>query len=309
MIKNKLNLNYNQIKNLLEKYELETLESFDVLLNCVEDYYDLEETNNAYINVYRKKYLENIEEFEGRNEYLSYGMQVNNFDITEMIDKIDELNEEELIYLNTMVNQALKCTKPDAIEAKVLPKLLEFKNVQEAKTQKKGLPTIDGLDEKDIEKLFNKYNVVELEVFLSILEYVIDYDTTQIAKIINKVYKEKYELLQSNYEVGVKPTGFKLSDLGKVNELLSEDELEFIHTMIENASMYLESIQSSEDEIKEIFEEFDSGDYPVLEMSNFLDSIEQEQEERKNYPLRKPTLNPNKNQNQKQKQKTKKKTI
>ena len=307
MIKNKLNLNYDQIKNLLNKYELETLESFDVLLNCVEDYYDLEETNNAYINVYRKKYLENIEEFEGRNEYLSYGMQVNNFDITEMIDKIDELDDDELIYLNTMVNQALKCTKPDAIEAKVLPKLLEFKNAQETKMQKKGLATIEGLDKDEIEKLFNKYNVVELEAFLSILEFVVDYDTTQIAKTINKVYKEKYKLLQSNFQVGVKPTNFKLSDLGKVNELLSEDELEFIHTMIENAAGYLEVTREFEDEIKEIFEDFDSGDYPVLEISKFLDSIEQEQEERKNYPLRKPTLNPNKNQNQKQKKK--KKTI
>ncbi len=308
MIKNRLNLNYDQIKTLLDKYELETLESFDVLLNCVEDYYDLNETNHAYINVSRKKYLENIEEFEGRNEY-TYRTQVDNFDITEIIDKIDELDDDELIYLNTMVNQALKCTKPDAIEAKVLPKLLEFKNAQENKAEKNGLPTIDVLSNKDIEDLFNKYDVVELEVFSSILKFVVDYDTTEIAKVIEKVYKEKYELLQSNYEVGVKPTGFKLSDLGKVNELLSEDELEFIHTMIENASMYLESIQSSEDEIKEIFEDFDSGDYPVLGISKFLDSIEQEQEERKNYPLRKPTLNPNKNQNQKQKKKTKKKTI
>lgn len=309
MIKNKLNLNYDQIKNLLDKYELETLESFDVLLNCVEDYYDLNETNNAYINVYRKKYLENIEEYEGRNEYLSYGMQVNNFDITEMIDKIDELSEDELIYLNTMVNQALKCTKPDAIEAKVLPELLEFRNAQENKTEKNELPTIDGLSSKDMEDLFNKYDVVELEVFASILKFVVDYDTTEIAKVIEKVYKEKYELLQANYKVGVKPTNFKISDLGKVNELLTENELEFLHTMIENAAMYLDSVETSEHIYKEIFEGFVSQNYPTFEMAKFLDSIEQEQEERKNYPLRKPTLNPNKNQNQKQKKKAKKKTI
>ena len=231
-------------------------------------------------------------------------MQVNNFDITEIIDKIDELNEEELIYLNTMVNQALRCTKPDAIEAKVLPELLEFKNAQENKNEKTGLPTIDNLTNEEIEDLFNKYDVVEVETFASILKFAVDYDTTEIAKVIEKVYKEKYELLQANYKVGVKPNNFKISDLGKVNELLTENELEFLHTMIENAAMYLDSVETSEHIYKEVVEGFVSQNYPAFEMAKFLDYIEQEQEERKNYPLRKPTLNPNKNQNQKQKKKT-----
>lgn len=284
MKKNKLNLNYNQIRNLLDKYGLYTLDSFEILLRFVKNY-DLLDTNLAFINIYNKKYQENINNFNGRNDY-DYITRIMNFDIAEIINSVDKLSQEELTYLNNLVEDAKKNIKPDSLEANILPNLSEFVYSQESKKLKSKLPTIEDLSSEDIEKLFNKYNVVELEAFISILEYVKDYNTDEIANIISKVYKEKYELLQSNFEVGAKPTNFKISDLGKINELLNDYELEFLHTMIESASMFLDSVQEFEDEYKEISEEFDSGDYPVLEMSKLLDSIEQEQTSRKNYPIR-----------------------
>ena len=70
------------------------------------------------------------------------------------------------------------------------------------------------------------------------------------------------------------PKGTSVEKLSLKNILLNENELNFFHDLVEDAASYLDSIGEFEDEYKTVCEEFDSGDYPIVAMSNLLDNIE-----------------------------------
>lgn len=144
-----------------------------------------------------------------------------------------------------------------------------------------------NMNYSELKEFFNKYNIIELEAFDTIIEYSKDYNLRDIKKIKKDVYNEKYGELTKNFEVEVKPYNFKLSDISKKNKDLNETELNFLHLLVESASLYLDSVQEFDYVYKEVFEEFDSGDYPVKEMSILLDLIEEEKEKRKSATYKK----------------------
>ena len=270
--KMELNLKYEEIKKLFERYDMYTLDSIDLILKFAKDY-DLDETNKAFINVYGKKYNDERENLEGRNEY-DYISRLRNFDLDEIINNMEELSKEELEYLNNLVKSAESHIKDTNKESSMLYKLEEFMVYHDKEVMDFLKPTVDYLNEEEIKEFFNKYNVGELELFDLIFENVKSYNIRDIKRIQNQVYDEKYEELTNNFEVGILPEGACVESLSKKDKLLNENELNFFHDLVEDAVSYLDSVASFEEEYQAIFEEFDSGDYPVVAMSNLLDDIE-----------------------------------
>lgn len=270
--KKELNLKYEEIKKLFERYDMYTLDSIDLISKFVNDY-ELKDTNLAFINVYNKKYQENKDNLEGRNEY-DYITRVLNFNIDEIINSMEDLSKEELKYLNDLVKSAICYIKENKIESSILPKLKEFMVYHDKELINYLKPTIDYLNEEEIKEYFNKYSVTELELYDLILENVKTYNVRDIKRIKKKVYEEKYKVLTDEFEVGMLPIGITVEVLSRKDKVLNEKELNFFHDLVEDASNYLDSIQEYENEYKEVCEEFDSGDYPVVAMSNLLDSIE-----------------------------------
>lgn len=268
----KLNLKYEEIKKLFDRYNMYTLDSIDLILKFAEGY-DLNDTNKAFINIYNKKYNEERDNLEGRNEY-DYITRLKNFNIDEIIGSMEELSKEELKYLNDLVLAAVYHIKENKIESSMLPKLKEFMVYHDKELINYLKPTIDYLNEDEIKDFFNKYNVGELELFDIIFENTKSYNIKDIKKIKNEVYNDKYAELTNNFEVGVMPKGTSVEKLSLKNKLLNENELNFFHDLVEDAASYLDSIGEFEDEYKTVCEEFDSGDYPIVAMSNLLDNIE-----------------------------------
>ena len=268
----KLNLKYEEIKKLFDRYNMYTLDSIDLMLKFAEGY-DLDDTNKAFINIYNKKYNEERDNLEGRNEY-DYITRLKNFNIDEIIGSMEELSKEELKYLNDLVLAAVYHIKENKIESSMLPKLKEFMVYHDKELINYLKPTIDYLNEDEIKEFFNKYNVSELELFDLIFENTKSYNIKDIKKIKNEVYNDKYAELTNNFEVGVMPKGTSVEKLSLKNKLLNEKELNFFHDLVEDAASYLDSIGEFEDEYKTVCEEFDSGDYPIVAMSNLLDNIE-----------------------------------
>lgn len=139
----------------------------------------------------------------------------------------------------------------------------------------------------ELKKLFNKFNLIELDEFNNIFEYVKDIDLEDIVKTKDEVYKEKLEECISDYEVPVKSTFSKGLSLGKNIKNLNYKEVEFLYELVSDASFYLASIRENSDSYKNVIDDFDEGDYPIDYMHELETSLYNELEERKrNKPAR-----------------------
>ena len=139
----------------------------------------------------------------------------------------------------------------------------------------------------ELKKLFNKFNLVELDEFNNIFEYVKDIDLEDIVKTKDEVYKEKLEECISDYEVPVKSTFSKELSLVKNIKNLNYKEVEFLYELVSDASFYLSSIRENSDSYKNVIDDFDEGDYPIDYMHELETSLYNELEERKrNKPAR-----------------------
>lgn len=281
MEKKNKNLNAKEFKKLFERYNIYTLDSINILLNVVGEVEQNALVIRTFNSAYNKVYNESKDGFEGRNEY-TYSDMVRNFDLTEISDNFESLNNRELGFISKLVKDGVYKLKKDQQEASIEPKLLEFIKAFDKEFILRLKPTVDILSEKEIKVFFDKYSVVELDAFTTILDYAKDYNVRDIQRVRREVYKSKYDELTNNFEVGVKPSNFKYSDIEKVNKNLSGRELKFLHAIVDSAASYLYSIQELEYAYTEVFEEFDSGYYPIKEMGVLLDSIEKEIEKRKN---------------------------
>ena len=118
----KLNMKYDRLKEILDTYNLNELDSIDLLLGYVKKY-DLKLINNVYNNVYQQKRDIYSEEFKRINEY-DYITRINNFDIEKMLDSI-ELNSYELIFFKKIMEDALITIKnnKNPLDLKIMPNI------------------------------------------------------------------------------------------------------------------------------------------------------------------------------------------
>jgi len=273
-----LNMNKNEIVKLFNKYNLNTLESIDVLLSYVKEY-NLDDTNVAYKRVYQEKYEESRNVFESMNEY-DFINKLINFDLIEVMDNAGSLSEKEIIFLQKIIEDSLKnIVNRTELEGNVISKLVDCKNVITDQLVLSEEYEVDKLSDVEIEKLFNKYSINELDVLGSVFKYVKDYDLSNTLKIAEKIYNKKYEECVNNYEVSSE--NYRAIDITNKNYLLSAKELKYLHTLVDNASFYLLEIRSDAYEYEDVIDDFDVNSYPVKFMFDFEQSLKMEIENRK----------------------------
>ena len=273
-----LNMNKNEIIELFNKFNINTLESIDLLLSYVKGC-NLDDTNIAYKNVYQEKYEKSRNKFEGMNEY-DFVNKMINFDLSEVINNAGSLSEEEIIYLQQIIDDSLKnIGNSTQLECNVISKLIDCKNVITDQLVLSEEYEVDKLSDDELEKLFDKYSINELDVLGSVFKYAKDYNLSNALKIAEKAYNKKYEECINNYEVPIE--NYKAIDITNKNYLLSAKELKYLHTLADNASFYLLEIRSDGYEYEDVIDDFDVNSYPIKFMFDFEQSLKMEIENRK----------------------------
>ena len=100
----RINIEYDRLKQLLDTCNLNELDSIDILLSHVKKY-DLKLINQAFMNAQQKKWNTNKSQYEGINEYDNI-TKIANFDITTISDYAK--NPYELIFLKKLMKDAIK---------------------------------------------------------------------------------------------------------------------------------------------------------------------------------------------------------
>lgn len=122
------------------------------------------------------------------------------------------------------------------------------------------------ISKEELESFFNKYNILELDLFTNIFEYSYGYDITDALEIARKVYKEKYIECYKEFEIVRHCMYPSVTRLEKKE--LTDKELKFLYELSDNALMCLTSIKH------------DDVEYEVIEMSKLVDSLEKRFEQK-----------------------------
>ena len=250
-----------EIKELFEKIQLFfTLDCIEILLPYTNDESINEIFNIVYKEKYEQKYEQYCFEFEGRNEYTDM-IRVSIFDISEINKNIDKFSQKELLFIRNIINNVLLHANENELTNKLISKLIEYKDIG----------TDNYIEEKKTENFFNKYDINELDLLYSILNYNHEPYVTKYKEILNRVRKEKKDTINISSDCSL---------LNKYDKLNNE-ELRFLYKLVSDASSYLSSVQDYSDTYKQIIDDFDIDEYPVKEMYKLEESLSNELENRK----------------------------
>ena len=114
-----------------------------------------------------------------------------------------------------------------------------------------------NMSNKELEIFFNKYNILELDAFKVIMQYVYDYEKEEIEKILNSVKNNK----EQNYKEVCFKEEFNLSNITDKNDLLNDKELVFLYKVVNDALLCLSSIKHMDVE------------YEIIETSKIENSL------------------------------------
>ena len=113
------------------------------------------------------------------------------------------------------------------------------------------------MSKKELEIFFNKYNILELDAFKVIMQYVFVYKKESLNEILDYIQNNKK---YNNIIDTSKKENFSLSDIKNKNGILSDKELIFLYKIIFDVSNCLDSI-------KHIDVEYESRDVSDIESS------------------------------------------
>ena len=225
----KLNLSKDELKAFFNKYDIAELENFKGMFQFVHEY-DMTDVVNILDEVYNKKVIDSGLGFTYR---------------------IDELNDRELKFLYDITEDVELCLSSiqhiDIEKERIATYKLnnsiceEMKKRDSSKTKK--LKKFDISDD-ELEALFNKFNVIDLEEINDMFQYIFEYDIENIKNILLKVNEQKYREASAEFESFVKPAFYKTSDLSENIKGFTEKELTFFYEFI---YAYYDSVVSSRD--------------------------------------------------------------
>lgn len=251
-----------EIEKLFEKLELyPTLDSIGIILK----YTDEQLVTTAFNLVVRKKYEKFTDEFEGINEY-DYICQILNFDISEFKRNIHLFSEKELIFIQSIINNALNGIDKKEFANRIIPILEEYKEIG----------TNKFVEEIKIENFFNKFDTNELYALNIVLNNNCESYIKRYKDIFNKVLIEKEEVRYQEYS---------LSNLLNKIDNLNNEEINLLYELVENASLYLSSIQEYSDIYENIIEDFDINEYPIIAIYKLEEKLSKKIENIKNKQL------------------------
>lgn len=123
---------------------------------------------------------------------------------------------------------------------------------------------------EELEIFFNKFNVIELEAIAAVFEYVHENNLEEIRNVANKVYYEKVNKADE-FDEKARKKGFNLLDILEKSDSLSKKELEFLSTLIEDASFFLSSVRDVPYE--ELIDDFNKSDYNMEQVFKLEDLV------------------------------------
>lgn len=126
-----------------------------------------------------------------------------------------------------------------------------------------------NMSNKELEIFFNKYNILELDAFKVIMQYVFVYKKESLNEILDYIQNnKKYNDIIDTY----KKENFSLSDIKNKNGILSDKELMFLYKIIFDVSNCLDSIKhiDVEYESREV-SDIESSLYEEIEKRNIYE--------------------------------------
>ena len=125
-----------------------------------------------------------------------------------------------------------------------------------------------NMSNKELEIFFNKYNILELDAFKVIMQYVFVYKKESLNEILDYIQNNKKynDIIDTS-----KKENFSLSDIKNKNGILSDKELMFLYKIIFDVSNCLDSIKHIDVE------------YESREVSDIESSLYEEMEKRNIY--------------------------
>ena len=257
----KVILDYDGQKKLYERYNITTLDSLETVYDVLDINYPI-----ALKVTLQKKYEDNYKNNEDIDEYY-YSEKLRNFNISEIIDSLSDLSDEELKIITDPIFKAISSIKPEEQEIVLIPKLIEYQKAHTEEIEKRITPIENGMLLKDIKNFFLKFGFIELENFDRILNYYNHKNINDIKRVKNEALKIKHQKYIDN-SVSTLSTikDYELTKFQTIFNNLTDRELEFLYILVGNASMNLESIQENKSLLQEI--------------SKLLDLIEKEKKDR-----------------------------
>ena len=126
-----------------------------------------------------------------------------------------------------------------------------------------------NISNKELEIFFNKYNILELDAFKVIMQYVFVYKKESLNEILDYIQNNKKynDIIDTS-----KKENFSLSDIKNKNGILSDKELMFLYKIIFDVSNCLDSIKhiDVEYESREV-SDIESSLYEEIEKRNIYE--------------------------------------
>lgn len=126
-----------------------------------------------------------------------------------------------------------------------------------------------NMSNKELEIFFNKYNILELDAFKVIMQYVFVYKKESLNGILDYIQNNKKynDIIDTS-----KKENFSLSDIKNKNGILSDKELMFLYKIIFDVSNCLDSIKhiDVEYESREV-SDIESSLYEEIEKRNIYE--------------------------------------
>ena len=126
-----------------------------------------------------------------------------------------------------------------------------------------------NMSNKELEIFFNKYNILELDAFKVIMQYVFVYKKESLNEILDYIQNNKK---YNNIIDTSKKENISLSDIKNKNGILSDKELMFLYKIIFDVSNCLDSIKhiDVEYESREV-SDIESSLYEEIEKRNIYE--------------------------------------
>jgi len=228
-----LDISNERMINLLDEFNLDELDSLDVLLSQAKSI-NIDIINKAFINVMIKKWDAHRSEYEGMNEYDNITRKIN-FDVTTIPDHV--LNQYECVFFKKIMKDAIKNIKIDknSTYLEIVPNIEEaLKKINSSLNKKIDITSM--ISDEELKTMFNKFDVIEIKKLNKIFEFNEEYNTEKMLDIGNKVYEEKIDNRVLSHEEAVKEYSYyDIIDLSNKKNELNEEELELLSDIIDDS--------------------------------------------------------------------------
>ena len=228
-----LDISNERMINLLDEFNLDELDSLDVLLSQAKSI-NIDIINKAFINVMIKKWDAHRSEYEGMNEYDNITRKIN-FDVTTIPDHA--LNQYECVFFKKIMKDAIKNIKIDknSTYLEIVPNIEEaLKKINSSLNKKIDVTSM--ISDEELKTMFNKFDVIEIKKLNKIFEFNEEYNTEKMLDIGNKVYEEKIDNRVLSHEETVKEYSYyDIIDLSNKKNELNEEELELLSDIIDDS--------------------------------------------------------------------------